>query len=118
MQKIYVQQTKKYRKTKYDSSSITKKYIDRQTLLNQNDGKSVLTTIEKFTYKSKTTLPKSTNKNMKRIYKYSKKGKQRNNQKTKIKKIYEMQNLINPKSIDQTNKSNSGFSGHCMNQKK
>jgi len=54
---------------------------------------------------------------MKRIYKYSKKGKQRNNQKTKIKKIYEMQNLINPKSIDQTNKSNSGFSGHCMNQR-
>ena len=48
----------------------------------------------------------------------SKKGKRRNNQKTKTKKkFYEMQNLINPNSIDQTNKSNSGFSGHCMNQR-
>ena len=47
---------------------------------------------------------------MKRIYKYSKKGKRRNNQKTKTKKkFYEMQNLINPNSIDQTNKSNLGF---------
>ena len=56
---------------------------------------------------------------MKIIYKYSKKGKQTNKQKTKTQK-----NSMNWKnqltliySIDQTNKSNSGFSGHCMNQR-
>ena len=57
---------------------------------------------------------------MKIIYKYSKKGKQTNKQKTKTQKI--SMNCKNQLtliySIDQTNKSNSGFSGYYMNQKK
>ena len=56
---------------------------------------------------------------MKIIYKYSKKGKQTNKQKTKTQKI--SMNCKNQLtliySIDQTNKSNSGLLGHCMNQR-
>ena len=56
---------------------------------------------------------------MKIIYKYSKKGKQTNKQKTKTQKNYMncKNQLTLIYSIDQTNKSNSGFSGHCMNQR-
>ena len=57
---------------------------------------------------------------MKIIYKYSKKGKQINKQKTKTQKnSMNCQNQLTLiYSIDQTNKSNSWFSGHCMNPKK
>ena len=57
---------------------------------------------------------------MKIIYKYSKKGKQINKQKTKTQKnSMNCQNQLTLiYSIDQTNKSNSGFSGYYMNQKK
>jgi len=61
---------------------------------------------------------------MKIIYKYSKKGKQTNKQKTKDKRQKPKKNSMDCQnqltliySIDQTNKSNLGFLGYYMNQK-